>query len=85
MFICGTHDDEFKKCTLEFMCHSCRYQKMTIMKRYHLYKKYSFKRSLQYYFPNVSENLINKMIDIGVGNVERELRNYYENIYKIQR
>jgi len=77
----GTHDDEFKKCTPGFMCHSCRYRKALLCKKYHLYKKYGLKIALQYYFPNVSDNVIDKMCDIGVGNVERELRNYYENLY----
>jgi hypothetical protein len=77
----GTHDDEIKKCTPEFMCHSCRYRKKLLCKKYHLYNKYSFKMTLQYYFPNVSFNVISKMCDIGVGNVERELLNYYENLY----
>lgn len=63
------------------MCRSCRYRKKLLCKKCHLYKKYSFKIALQHYFPNVTDNVIDKMCDIGVGNVERELRNYYENLY----
>lgn len=49
---------------------------------YHLYNRYyNFKLALQYYFPNASESVIYEMYKLSVGNIEREMRCYYEKLY----
>lgn len=70
------------RCTELSLCRDCAIKRRRLCDDYHLYNRsWRIVSALKYYYKSVPDRVIYRMYEIAVGNVERDLRNYYEKLY----
>lgn len=76
------NDQKIKKCNLDNLCVDCITRRGLLYNDYHLYDRpMLLVRVTKYYFKNLPGNVIREAVNIGSMDVERIMRDNYENLY----